>query len=58
MSLGVCMAADATSAEDLYRKADKAMYASKAGGRNQVTLHLKQQGQPPSRKNWLLYKTE
>ena len=58
MSLGVCMAADATSAEDLYRKADKAMYASKAGGRNQVTLHLKQQGQPPSGKNWLLYKTE
>jgi len=58
MSLGVCMAADATGADDLYRKADKAMYASKAGGRNKVTLHLKQQEEPHLRKDWLLYKTE
>jgi diguanylate cyclase len=58
MSLGVCMAADAASADDLYRKADKAMYASKAGGRNRVTLHPKQPEKQQSRKDWLLYKTE
>lgn len=58
MSLGVCMATDATGADDLYSKADKAMYASKAGGRNQVTLHPKPRAEPLSRKDWLLYKTE
>jgi diguanylate cyclase len=58
MSLGVCMAADAASAEDLYGKADKAMYASKAGGRNRVTLHQKPQARPQLCKDWLLYKTE
>jgi diguanylate cyclase len=58
MSLGVCMAADAASADDLYGKADKAMYASKTGGRNRVTLHPKQQEKPQLRKDWLLYKTE
>ena len=58
MSLGVCMATDAANADDLYRKADKAMYASKAGGRNKVTLHSKPRERPQPRKEWLLYKTE
>jgi diguanylate cyclase len=39
LSMGVCMAADAENAEDLYRKADLALYASKHRGRNLVTMH-------------------
>jgi diguanylate cyclase len=39
ISMGACMAADAENAEDLYRKADAALYASKNTGRNRVTLH-------------------
>ncbi|WP_099865992.1 GGDEF domain-containing protein [Pararhizobium haloflavum] len=39
LSLGVCMASDADNAEDLYRKADAALYGSKNRGRNRVTMH-------------------
>jgi diguanylate cyclase len=39
LSMGVCMAADADGADDLYRKADQALYGSKNCGRNRVTLH-------------------
>lgn len=56
ISIGVCMASDATGPEDLYAKADRALYRSKAGGRNQSTLH---NAAPDRRsKEWLLYKSE
>src|SRR5690606_16797924 len=37
VSLGVCMASEAQGPEDLYAKADRALYASKLGGRNRVS---------------------
>lgn len=40
MSFGLCMATDASSAEDLYRKADTALYAAKEAGRNQLKVHI------------------
>ncbi|MBN9072399.1 MAG: GGDEF domain-containing protein [Rhizobiales bacterium] len=59
ISLGTCMASDASSAEDLYSKADSALYKSKVGGRNRVT-HYSSQPEPVSggSKGWMLYKTE
>lgn len=39
LSMGACMAADAENADDLYRKADAALYLSKHRGRNRVTMH-------------------
>lgn len=42
VSMGICMAADAEGADDLYRKADAALYTSKNGGRNRVTMHRDQ----------------
>lgn len=39
LSMGVCMATEADNADDLYRKADRALYASKNCGRNRVTLY-------------------
>lgn len=39
ISLGVCMATEAENADDLYAKADRALYRSKVGGRNRVTAH-------------------
>ncbi|MEJ6784638.1 GGDEF domain-containing protein [Aminobacter sp. Piv2-1] len=56
ISMGVCMAADADSADDLYAKADRALYRSKLIGRNRVTRYstiAERQG-----KNWLLYKKD
>jgi diguanylate cyclase len=57
ISMGVCMAADAEGPEDLYAKADRALYASKVAGRNRVT---KFSAIPEHRsgKNWLIYKTD
>lgn len=56
VSMGMCMASEAESAEDLYTKADQALYRSKMAGRNRVTRHSSISDRPT--KNWLLYKTE
>lgn len=39
VSIGVCMSADAANGNELYAKADQALYASKKNGRNKVTLN-------------------
>lgn len=56
VSMGVCMASEADGAEDLYTKADRALYRSKVSGRNRVTRHSSMAG--GAAKNWLLYKKE
>lgn len=56
VSMGICMASEAESAEDLYTKADRALYRSKLNGRNQVTKYSTMAGR--SAKNWLLYKKD
>lgn len=38
ISVGVCMNGEASNGTELYAKADEALYASKKGGRNKVTL--------------------
>lgn len=57
ISLGVCMASDAADPDDLYVKADQALYASKVDGRNRVTVYSRI---PKGRftKGWLLYRKE
>ncbi len=57
VSLGVCMASEATDSSDLYRKADQALYASKNNGRNRVTTFSElPAGTGKTVKDWLLYR--
>jgi diguanylate cyclase len=57
ISMGICMASDAESPEDLYTKADRALYRSKVNGRNQVTEH-RAAAERRGGKDWLLYKRD
>jgi diguanylate cyclase len=56
MSFGICMASDAAGPDDLYAKADRALYRSKVGGRNRVTMHVPSGAQRS--KDWMLYKRD
>jgi diguanylate cyclase len=56
VSMGLCMASEADGPEDLYTKADRALYRSKVSGRNRVTKHSSMAGR--ATKNWLLYKKD
>ncbi|MGY6710303.1 MAG: GGDEF domain-containing protein [Rhizobiaceae bacterium] len=60
LSAGICKATDAASPDDLFDKADSALYVSKAEGRNRITVYP-----PPAlsertyqRKNWMLYRED
>ncbi|MCR9139143.1 MAG: GGDEF domain-containing protein [Alphaproteobacteria bacterium] len=57
LSLGICMAADASDSSDIYRKTDQALYASKNSGRNRIT-HFSDipAGTGKAFKDWLLYR--
>lgn len=57
ISMGLCMATEADGPEDLYAKADRALYRSKVKGRNRVTRHSATTADK-SGKNWLLYRSE
>ncbi|MCY0147370.1 GGDEF domain-containing protein [Hoeflea sp. G2-23] len=56
LSLGICMASDAESAEELYNKADVALYAAKNSGRNCFQVYRPELNQE-FEKNWMLYKS-
>ena len=55
VSLGLCMATQAQSPDDLYGKADQALYASKTAGRNRTSRFSALKGGNFA-KSWLLYR--
>ena len=57
ISMGICMASEAVGPDDLYSKADRALYASKVSGRNQVTRHSAL-ADIKARKNWFIYRKD
>jgi diguanylate cyclase len=57
ISMGICMASEANNPEDLYIKADRALYASKVSGRNLVTRHSSLTDSV-ARKNWFIYRKD
>lgn len=56
MSMGICMASEADNPEDLYSKADRALYRSKVAGRNRITRHAARADH--AGKNWMLYRKD
>ena len=58
ISIGTCMASEADGAEDLYMKADRALYRSKISGRNSVTSHSSLAAMNRAGgKSWMLYRS-
>jgi diguanylate cyclase len=55
LSLGICMASDADTAQDLYQKSDVALYCAKSSGRNRTLSYEDGMKKEPS-KSWLLYR--
>lgn len=55
LSLGICMASDAESAEELYNKADVALYSAKNAGRNCYQVYNPELNRE-FEKSWTLYK--
>ncbi|MDF1607364.1 GGDEF domain-containing protein [Hoeflea sp. YIM 152468] len=55
LSLGVCMASDAESAEELYNNADVALYTAKHSGRNRSQLY-KPELNRGFEKDWAIYR--
>lgn len=55
ISVGICMATQAQSPDDLYTKTDRALYASKSSGRNRVS-RFSSLTDGNFVKNWLLYR--
>jgi diguanylate cyclase len=56
VSMGICMASEGSGPEDLYAKADRALYRSKVTGRNRVTRYSSMTSR--AGKNWMLYKQD
>lgn len=56
ISMGICMASEAESPEDLYSRCDRALYRSKVSGRNRVTRFSTLSER--AGKSWMLYRKD